>query len=60
LDETAGSVNTRVGQRLAELLTILHVDHGLQFDVQAKADQLTKQFAFGLTVVGTAGTLSPL
>ena len=44
LDETAGSINSRVGQRLAALLTTLRTNHGVVFDPQQRADQLTRQF----------------
>jgi hypothetical protein len=59
LDETAKSVNRRVGERLAELLTTLHADHGATFVPQDRADRVTRQFNHPVTVAGAAGVLPP-
>lgn len=57
LDETARSLNDRVGQRLAELLTALQADFG--FEPQDKANALSGRFGRVLTVDGAAGVLPP-
>jgi hypothetical protein len=59
LNETAESVNQRVGERLAELLTSLRASRGLTFDAQDRADALTRQFNRVLSVAGAAGVLPP-
>jgi hypothetical protein len=59
LDETAESINSRVGQRLAVLLTALRTNHGAVFDPQERADRLTQQFALVLVVDGRNGALPP-
>jgi hypothetical protein len=57
LDETAERSNRRIGERLAELLTVIHAtDPGL-FVPQTMADAVTRTFGFVLTVAGAAGTL---
>lgn len=59
LDETADRCNRRIGERLADLVTVIHAtDPGL-FVPQAMADAVTRTFGFVLTVAGAAGVLSP-
>jgi hypothetical protein len=58
LDETAESCNRRIGERLAELLTLLHATHPGLFVPQELGDRLSDTFTFSLTVAAAAGTLS--
>jgi hypothetical protein len=55
LDETAQSCNTRVGERLAELLTTLHGSDPTLFVPQQKANEVTRTFGSPLTVAGAIG-----
>ena len=58
LDETADRSNRRIGERLAEVLTLIHTtDPGL-FVPQEAADAVTRSFGLVLTVAGAAGVLS--
>lgn len=57
LDDTARAITRRVGQRLADLLSTLHLTHGLIFDLQAKADAVSRQFHQVLSIAGATGTL---
>jgi hypothetical protein len=59
LDETAKSMNDRVGLRLAELLTNLRQNHGMAIEPLDTANRLTEQFGLVLTVDGVAGMLPP-
>jgi hypothetical protein len=57
LKETADHTNQRVGQRLAELLGLIHAaDPGL-FDGQAKANEVSQRFTFAVTINGHVGVL---
>ena len=59
LDETAERSNRRIGERLAELLTVLHAaDPGLFVPLDA-ADMVTRTFGVVLTIAGYTGTLPP-
>lgn len=59
LDETADLCNNRIGNRLAELLSIIHGGNPALFDPQQAADRLTQVFGFVLSVAGVAGNLQP-
>jgi hypothetical protein len=54
LSETAVHVNRRVGTRLAALLEMFHVADPLLFGAQDNANQVSRQFAFPLTIAGCA------
>jgi hypothetical protein len=55
LSETAVYTNHRVGTRLAALLEAFHAADPTLFDAQAKADEISRQFAFSLTIHGHVG-----
>jgi hypothetical protein len=55
LSETAADVNLRVGNRLAALLTIFHQADPTLFDAQARANEVSQQFAFPVTISGHTG-----
>lgn len=57
LDEAAERTNSRIGARLADLLTLVHSEDPSLFVSQDIADELTRTFGFSLIVDGTAGTL---
>jgi hypothetical protein len=59
LDETAERSNHRIGERLAELLTEIHVKDPTLFDLQETADTVSKTFGFALSVGGVSGTVPP-
>ena len=59
LDETADVCNDRLGKRLAELLTVLHVGDPTLFVAKDVADRVTATFGFVLNVAGVDGTLPP-
>jgi hypothetical protein len=59
LDETAEMANSRIGSRLAELLTTIHVGNPALFAPQEMADRITETFGFILTVAGAPGLLPP-
>jgi hypothetical protein len=59
LDETAERSSTRIGQRLADLLTTLHAADPTLFLAQDMADTVTRTFGFSLNVAGMAGALLP-
>jgi hypothetical protein len=59
LNESAESINQRVGERLAELLTTLRTTQGLTFAPQQRADELSRQFNRPLEVAGATGVLPP-
>ena len=59
LDDTVQSVNRRVGERLAELLTSLRGSLNLTFDPQERANQLSRQLNLVATVAGATGVLPP-
>jgi hypothetical protein len=59
LNESADSINQRVGERLAELLTTLRTTQGLTFDLRQLADQVSRHFNRPLTVAGATGVLPP-
>jgi hypothetical protein len=60
LDETAESCNQRIGQRLAELLTMLHVGDTTLFVPQEMADGVSQTFGTPLTIAGAVGVIPPL
>ncbi|WP_165221012.1 hypothetical protein [Aquisphaera insulae] len=55
LSETAHSVNRRVGSRLAEILTALHLENPALFNATKKAGDLSGALGFQVTVNGAAG-----
>lgn len=57
LDETATSCNERIGVRLAELLTSLHVAQPTLFDPTEVANAVSNTFCQSLTVAKIAGTI---
>jgi hypothetical protein len=57
LSETATDVNQRVGNRLAVLLEIFHRADPTLFDAQARANEVSQQFAFAVTINGHIGVL---
>lgn len=57
LDDTAATCNQRIGERLAELLTVFHAAAPSLFTPQARADQITAVFRLPLTVAGAAGVV---
>jgi hypothetical protein len=57
LSETANHTNERIGKRLAELLTFFHQQDAALYDAQAKADEISGQFAMPLSVGGHAGAV---
>jgi hypothetical protein len=59
LDETARISNRRIGTRLAELLSTIHVGNPALFVPQEVADRLTQTFGFVLDVAGASGVLPP-
>jgi hypothetical protein len=59
LDETAERCNRRIGERLAEVLTVLHHETPILFVPQEMADRITQLFGLVLTVAGATGTLPP-
>jgi hypothetical protein len=59
LDDTAKSLNDRVGVRLAELMTNLRQNHGMAINPLDTANSLTGLFGLVLTVDGIVGTLPP-
>jgi hypothetical protein len=59
LDETAGTCNERIGQRVAEVLTSIHGRDPTLFTPQDLANQVTRSFSFPLVVAGSAGVLTP-
>lgn len=58
LDETAESINGRVGDRLAALLTSFHQKSPDLIDAKSTADRLAKDFQLALVVDGIAGSTS--
>jgi hypothetical protein len=59
LDETAESCNRRIGERLAELLTMIHTGDPTLFVPREQADRISETFGFALTVAGAGGTPPP-
>jgi hypothetical protein len=57
LDETAEDVNTRVGTRLAGVLTAVHSSAPFLVDPQVAANQLSRDFQVSLAVSGKGGSL---
>jgi hypothetical protein len=57
LVEAAVSVNLRVGNRLAEVLTALHSENPALFDPVEKANSLSRELGFAVTINGTVGVL---
>ena len=57
LFETARLTNQRIGERLAELLTLFHQDNPALFDAQDKANIVSQQFALALTIHLQVGAL---
>lgn len=55
LSETATDVNQRVGNRLAVLLEGFHAADPALFDGQTKADEVSRRFAFPVTIGGHVG-----
>ncbi len=57
LSTTAQSVNRRVGTRLAEVLTKLHLDNPVLFDSLDRASAISRELGFSVTIDGSAGVL---
>ncbi len=57
LSETAQAVNVRVGNRLAQVLTILHADNPALFDSLDKANSISKELGFPVTIDSSLGVL---
>jgi hypothetical protein len=55
LSETAQSVNVRIGNRLAQVLTVLHADNPALFDSLDKANSISKELGFSVTINGSVG-----
>jgi hypothetical protein len=55
LSETAAGANQRVGTRLAELLGAFHAANPTLFDAQEKANEISRCFAYAVTVHGRVG-----
>lgn len=55
--DAATNTNTRVGNRLAALLTEIHTDNNTLFTPQEGADRVSKRFGNSLTVAGAAGVV---
>ncbi len=53
---TATSANERIGNRLALILSDLHASDPTLFDALDKANAISRQFTFSVTVNGTIGT----
>jgi hypothetical protein len=59
LDGTAESCNQRVGQRLAELLTLIHIQAPVLFPSAEMANRVSQIFGFSLTVAAVPGVVPP-
>lgn len=57
LSETAIHTNQRVGLRLAQLLEEFHLADPALFDGQSKANEVSRRFAFSVTIHGHVGVL---
>jgi hypothetical protein len=57
LDSTANSCNKRIGERLAALLTAIHVATPALFVPQGKADKVASIFRLPLQVAGATGAV---
>jgi len=57
LDETAKVCNQRVGDRLAELLTLMHGQYPALMVPQEMADRVSRIFRLPLTVATAVGTV---
>ncbi len=55
LFETANEINQRVGTRLAALLDVFHQADATLFDAEARANEVSQQFAVSLTISGHVG-----
>ena len=55
LDDTTEDCNTRIGSRLAELLTTIHKESGGPFPPQEMANLITAVFRNPLQVAGAVG-----
>lgn len=56
LSETAQSTNQRIGRRLALVLEHVHQADVSLFDAQTKADEVSRRFAFAVTINGCTGS----
>ncbi|HEY7427518.1 MAG TPA: hypothetical protein VH682_25010 [Gemmataceae bacterium] len=59
LDETVEDCNRRIGQRLADLLTVIHTTAPAILAPTDLANRITAAFQVVLSVAGVAGTLPP-
>ncbi len=57
LSETAQSVNVRIGNRLAQVLTVLHADNPALFGSLDKANSISRELGFPVTIDGSLGVL---
>ena len=58
-EEIATHCNSRVGQRLAEVLTRIHADDPTLFDAGERAGYLATKFRIPVTVAGVSRTPPP-
>src|SRR5438132_2536168 len=59
LDETTADCNSRIGTRLAELLTTIHAESGGPFQPQEMANLVSAAFRNPLQVAGAMGIVPP-
>jgi len=59
LDETTEDCNSRIGNRLAELLTTIHTEAGGAFQPQEMANNISAAFRNPLQVAGSMGVVPP-
>jgi hypothetical protein len=57
LTETAESVNARIGNRLAHVLSVLHSDNPALFDSLDRASAISRELGFSVTIDGAVGVL---
>jgi hypothetical protein len=57
LSETAQSVNQRIGNRLAHVLTDLNSDNPALFDSQDRANSISRELGFSVAINGSVGVL---
>jgi hypothetical protein len=57
LDIQAKDINKRAGERLAEVLTVIHASDPTLFIPQDEANAITSKFGLSMTVAGAAGVL---
>jgi hypothetical protein len=55
LDKQVEDINRRAGERLAEVLTVIHASDPSLFVPREEANLISKEFGFSLTVAGAVG-----